>query len=275
MPTLRDTQTLFWRLIRAPEGVAATLAAIGSAEPALAARLDAVIRGDERLNAVERLSIYGRMYWFRLLDALAEDFPALHAVIGHSRFHALAEAYLSEHPSEHPSLRQLGRRLPAFLDEHPVDDASAPWLADLARFEWALLDAFDAPDAEPVSADALRALAPEAWADLRLALSPSVRIVRAGAPVDRAWTAAIDGDPIPEIGSQPTILRVWRDDLRVFHRAIDEVEACALEAVASGASFAQVCEALAELAAEEAAARAVAVLQRWFADAIVVGIEHS
>ena len=59
----------------------------------------------------ERLEIYNRQYWYRVLGALAEDFPRLRAVIGGRAFEAMSIAYLSEHPSRSFSLRNLGSHL--------------------------------------------------------------------------------------------------------------------------------------------------------------------
>src|ERR1700734_2427602 len=44
------------------------------------------IAPNSRLNAFERLEIYNRQYWFRILGALAEDFAAVRAVVGTQRF---------------------------------------------------------------------------------------------------------------------------------------------------------------------------------------------
>ena len=57
------------------------------------------IAPNSRLNAFERLEIYNRQYWFRVLGALAEDFAALNAVIGSRAFDRLSIDYLSAHPS--------------------------------------------------------------------------------------------------------------------------------------------------------------------------------
>ena len=40
------------------------------------------IAPNSRLTSFERLEIYNRQYWYRVLGALAEDFPALRSVIG-------------------------------------------------------------------------------------------------------------------------------------------------------------------------------------------------
>jgi hypothetical protein len=40
------------------------------------------IAPNSRLNAFERLEIYNRQYWYRVLSGLAEDFVALRAALG-------------------------------------------------------------------------------------------------------------------------------------------------------------------------------------------------
>ena len=44
------------------------------------------IKPNDRLSSFERLEIYNRQYWFRLLDCLYEDYPGLLAVLGEKRF---------------------------------------------------------------------------------------------------------------------------------------------------------------------------------------------
>src|SRR5207302_7870133 len=77
-----------------------------------------IIKPNSRLTSVERLEIYNRVYWFRILSSLAEDFPGLRGVIGQQRFDKVLLAYLTELPSESFTLRNLGSRLEAFLRQH-------------------------------------------------------------------------------------------------------------------------------------------------------------
>ena len=77
------------------------------------------IAPNSRLSSFERLEIYNRQYWFRVLGALAEDFPALRSVIGSRAFDAMSVAYLSAHPSRSFTLRNLGARLAAWLSANP------------------------------------------------------------------------------------------------------------------------------------------------------------
>jgi hypothetical protein len=273
MTRLDDTQQILWRLITAREGAAGALAALPDAESRLPQGLDGLVRGDERLGAVERVDIYANMYFFRLLECLEEDFPAVAAVVGHEAFHVLAADYLEAHPSEHPSLRMLGRSLGAFLDRHPLRERHC-WIADLARFEWALLEAFDAEDVTPVGADRLASVGADEWAGLRLRISPSLRVVEASAPVDEVWRAVTESRPIASPDERATVLCVWREGLQVFHRPLEPVEREALVSASRGAVFANVCEAAATVVGEEDAAAAVArMLTRWLGDGLVAGFE--
>jgi hypothetical protein len=275
MPKLAHTQSLFWQLIRAPEGVEAALGALPDRDRRLPGGVEAWVCGDERLGAVERLEVYARMYRFRLLDCLAGDFPAVHAVVGHERFHALVSDYLECHPSTSRSVRLLGRFLPDFLEGHSLGTEHFH-VADLARFEWALLEAFDARDAEPLAPERLKTLPVDRWPDLRLTLAPSLRIVEARAPVQEVWAAVTAGGGVPSVQARRTVIRVWREDLRVFHRVIGDVELAALRAIERGAGFSAACEAASAFAGEEEAPREVArLLERWFADRLLVGADAS
>src|SRR5690242_10865637 len=133
-PALRELQAAFWRSI-------ATRPGDGAPEGDLLG----VVRGG-RLAPADRVGVYASMYLWRLVDALAEDFPKVAAALGRERFADVVRAYLARHPSTEPSVRHLGRALPAFLVG--VEPA---WLADLARLEWTRLDVFDAPDAAPLT----------------------------------------------------------------------------------------------------------------------------
>ncbi len=267
VPTLAETQRLFWTLISAPEGVAAALSAPGSEGERLRAAVEGQIAGDGRLSATQRLDVYADQYFYRLLDCLTEDFPAVRAVIGEVRFHNLVTDYLLAHPSTHPSLRFAGQHLAPFLTTHGLRDRW-PFLGDLARFEWTLLDAFDAPDATPLAEADLAALPVGEWARLRIRLVPSCRLVELEWLVDETWARAKRGEEPGVPAPGPASFAVWRRDLRVLHRRLDGAERAALGAVADGRTFADVCAAVADTTGEGGAATlVVGLLRRWLADA--------
>jgi hypothetical protein len=175
--SLAGTESLFWDLITAPEGVRPGLDTLVRDGRAVDGALEEMIAGDERLPAADRLDIYANMYFFRLLDCLREDYPRLAAALGEDRFHNLATDYLLAHPSENPSLRYLGRRLPEFLPGHALAKESE-CLVDLARLEWTRADLFDAADARPLTREDLARLSQEAAGDLALRPVPAFRVLR-------------------------------------------------------------------------------------------------
>jgi Putative DNA-binding domain len=140
------------------------------------------IKPNDRLTSFERLEIYNRQYWFRVLSSMIEDFPGLRAVLGDKRFEAMSKAYLVDCPSRSFTLRNLGARLESWLRKHPKWAGPKQALAiDIARLEWADIEAFDGK-AEP----ALRAedLTADAGSKLKLKLQPYVRLLDLKYPVD-------------------------------------------------------------------------------------------
>jgi hypothetical protein len=266
MPTLDQTQQLFWKLITAPEGVAPGLAALSPSERSTAT---ALLRNPARLSAVERLDIYADMYFYRIRDCLKEDFVAVCAVTGDAAFHNLITDYLLVHPSSHFSLRYVGQHLPAFVRTHALGE-QWPYLADLATLEWSILEAFDAPDAEPLTPVSLATIPADGWAELRFELTPSLRLLRLEWPVHDVWARTQRQEEVGEVCAVQTFIRVWRQNLRVFHRAIDPTECAALDALSKGATFAHICEPLAAALGDAAGARrAAAFLQEWLADGLL------
>jgi hypothetical protein len=148
----------------------------------LAAVAKKIIKPNDRLTSFERLEIYSRQYWFRVLDAFSDDFPGLRAVLGDRKFDAVAKAYLTECPSRSFTMRDLGSRLESWLRKNPRYAGNRQQLAlDMVRLEWAEIEAFDAATQKPVTATALAGADP---AKLRLRLQPYIHLLDLKYPVD-------------------------------------------------------------------------------------------
>jgi hypothetical protein len=240
-PALRDLQAAFWRSIAARPGHGAP-----------GAELLRIVPGG-RLAPPDRIAVYAGMYLWRLVDALAEDFPKVAEALGRERFADVVRAYLARHPSTEPSVRHLGGAFAAFLV-----GAEPAWLADLARLEWARLDVFDAPDATPLTLDELRGVPAEAWPELRLASVPALARLGAEWPVHELWS-----DPSRPVVAARTALRVWRDGFLVYQAPMDAAEDAALGHLLAGDPFAALCETVGD------PAEAASLLLRWIADGIV------
>ena len=189
---------------------------------------------------------------------LTNDYPGVMAMCGPDDFDRLARAYIAAHPSRHPSVRWFGRRFADFAACTPPYDRT-PAIAEMARFEWTLGNAFDAPDVAPITADALIALAPEAWETLSFNALPTVRLLPFAYNVPQAWQRreeVLSGDLAVERTSEPTIWGVWRPELTAHFRSLEPDEAAMLEALMAGRPFPELCEILVAHVGEEQAAAA-------------------
>src|SRR6266849_2240699 len=139
------------------------------------------IKPNDRLTSVERLEIYSRSYWFRVLDSLYDDFPGLRAVLGQRAFHRLSRAYLAECPSRSFTLRNLGSRLEEWLRRNPRFAGGRHALAlDMVRLEWAHVEAFDNAAEKVLGPENLLELGP----GFRAGLQPHIRLLALQYPVD-------------------------------------------------------------------------------------------
>ena len=139
------------------------------------------IKPNDRLTSRERLEIYNRQYWFRILDSLYEDFPGLCSILGQRAFDRLAKAYLTERPSESFTLRDLGSRMEEWLRANPQYAGKKLTLAlDMVRLEWADIEAFDLKAEKALGPEDLL----ELGASLRLGLQPYIRLLDLHYPVD-------------------------------------------------------------------------------------------
>lgn len=153
----------------------------GDATPAIA------FIADDAPGAAARLAIYANHYRVTLIDALASTFPVVRRLVGPDFFAAAARAFIREAPPAGPCLFEYGAEFPAFLARLPAA-APLPWLADVARLEWAITQAWHAPDAEAIDGEGLPATM-DSGKDVAIALHPSCRLVVSAFPIDRIWQA--------------------------------------------------------------------------------------
>jgi hypothetical protein len=238
---LKQLESILYRLITAPSGVAEGLAAERRMP---AGGLDALVRGDDRLSAEDRVDIYANMYFYRLLDVVKEDFPATLKVIGDDNFHNLATGYLLEYPPTEPSVLFCGRHLAKYLRDHPLKK-DAPYLADLAMLERAMVEVFHGPDAPALESGQMRAIAPEKWPRLKLRTHPAVQVLKLKYRVAALLQAVEERREWKPAEAGIVEVIVWRRNSRVFYRELERAEECAIAALCEGVTFAKVCDLVA------------------------------
>ncbi len=227
--------------------------------------------GDATASAEERLGVYYEAYRLRLLEILRDDFPGLCGLMTADEFESLGLRYLDRHPSHDPSVRSFGRHLGEFL---ATDSAFAqrPYLAEMARFEWARGLAFDGAEAEVMTLEDLGALPGEDWPALRVRFHPTLQRSRFAWNTGPVWRA-IDTQatvPPPARLEHPESWAIWRRGVTGYWRSLGEAEAGAMDAFADGGDFADVCTALCQwLDVEAVPATMAGLINQWVTEGLV------
>jgi hypothetical protein len=249
---------------------------------------NAIIAPNDRLSSFERLEIYNRQYWFRLLDCLYDDFPGLRAVLGERKFHQLCRAYLAKYPSESFTLRNLGSRLPQFIRDEPQWTKPRNAIAlDMVAFEWAQIIAFDSSALPPFTVDDFLGQNP---AELRFVLQPHLTLLALDYPVDHVVLAlkertATRGDAsnaVSETASheatrairlpkkEAVFVVVHRHELDLYYKRLEPEAFALLCALRDGATLEAACEH-AILSATREVADWSAQIRAWFENWAALG----
>src|ERR1035441_2709251 len=166
-----------------------------------------------------------------------------------------AVPHLTAHPSRSFTLRNLGSKLPDWLAINPNFAGRRHRLAvDVARIEWAFIEAFDNADRTPLTLDQVATLD----ANTGLALQPHLRLIALDYPADdlvlnlhnrekRQTSEAgvkhedATGTPakLPRLRRLPTWLAAHRVDLTVFYRRLQPEEFLTLAAIRQGLPLAE------------------------------------
>ncbi|HZL38387.1 MAG TPA: DNA-binding domain-containing protein [Tepidisphaeraceae bacterium] len=286
---LRELQRLSFSAVSYPLSAASRMQKTWKDGRPMGQVISEFIKPNDRLTSFERLEIYNRQYWFRLLDCLWDDYPGLRAILGNGKFEKLRIAYLRQYPSRSFTLRNLGSRLVEFLEHEPRYTAPRQKMClDMARFEWAQVVAFDGETKPPLGVDDLLAKEP---AKLRLGLQPYLSLLELNYPLDDFVIAVKKQDSAmrseasnameeQEKEARPrkvrlprarkTFLAVHRFDNQLYYKRLDPPAFRILCALRDGASLADACQAAVgedDAPPEEIAGR----IRQWFSSWTQIG----
>ena len=237
------------------------------------------IRPNDRLTSFERLEIYNRQYWFRIRDCFYSDHPGLRAILGDKKFEELADIYLAQNPSRSFTLRNLGSRLVKFLDANPKLAAPNQLLAlDMAKLEWAHIEAFDNEAKPPLNIDDLL---DAKSGKMRLQLQQHLTLLKLNYEIDdflielkknsglrNEASNAIEQNHRRTKTKSPrklkrkeNFLAVHRFEDSVYYKKLDEGQFRVLSALQNGATLEKACE---ELATVKIAGNLGETIKNWF-----------
>lgn len=120
-----------------------------------------------------------------------ETFPVVARLVGEEFFRATARAFLDERPPRSPILALVGVGFADFLDGFPPA-ASVAYLGDVARLEFALIEAHHAADAAPMPINTLTEIPMADLDEVILIPHPSLSLIRSRFPVGSIWEATTE-----------------------------------------------------------------------------------
>jgi hypothetical protein len=236
--------------------------------------VEQVVTPSRALTALERLDIYNRAYFSRLVDCLHEEFPTLLHALGEETFDEFAIAYLQRYPSRSYTLNQLGVNFPRYLAESRPKTGhrkkgAASWpdfLIDLATLELTYNEVFDGPGVEGrrlLDVDHLQAIPPERWPEARLIPVCCLRLLVLRYPVHK-YLKAVRQEKNPAFPKpRTTLLAVTRRQYVIRRYEFSRRQYVLLEALVAGQPVGEAIRRAAEAAGPKVDALA-GRLHEWF-----------
>lgn len=196
-----------------------------------------------------RFSVYRNTVAKGCADALAAQFPTVLRLVGEGWLREAGVLFAADHPPAQPCLTLYGEAFADWLAAF-APAADMPWLADVARIDWATTLATFAADDAVIAAAEVAVLPPEDLTRVSLQLHPAAQVLWFAQGAPSLW-CALQGETAPvaaELTPEPEGLLLTRPDHQVLHHLLGRGAHAFLAACGRGASLAGAAEAA--LAAE-------------------------
>jgi hypothetical protein len=207
MPTLPELQSGFARAVRRED----------------ASDIASVVLGDG-LTPDARVRIYWNHVYSSLTDALEATFPVVCRLVDRRFFGFAADRYVHDHLPEGPCLFEYGATFPDFLAGF-APCADYPYLADVARLEWAMNVAMHAEAAASIAPHILGAVPPDDLGRLVFQMDPAASWLASPWPIDHIWRVNQpegDADATVDLTAGGARLEIRRRDDVVTMRRLDD-----------------------------------------------------
>lgn len=191
----------------------------------------------------KRFAVYRNNVVVSLIDALADSYPVVQALVGEEFFRAMAREFIHQSPPRSPVLAWYGEGFADFIAGFGPAE-SLPYLSDVARIEWLRIEAWHAADIKPISVENFAALLDDvdALPHARITFHPALRVVISAHPVISLWAAHQADDPSADVGkidmSRGECALLVRPELDVEIVRIDPVAAAFIALLRQGETLA-------------------------------------
>jgi hypothetical protein len=235
------------------------------------AEIVAAIQGDG-LDPAARIGIYRNHAFATLGASLRGTFPVVCRLVDERFFAYAAHEYLREHPPHSRCLAEYGADFADFLANFEPCK-SLPYLAHVARFEWALNIAARVREAAPLPPQVLAGVPINEAAYLAFRLQPSLSYVVSPWPIDAIWQANQENEvPLVDLASGAARLEIRRAGDVVAWLRLDSAIFAFRTALANGSVLAA---ATAAATLQDSAFDLAPAIQHIFANGLAVAYDLS
>lgn len=226
--------------------------------------IEKYLKKPSNMTTNDRMKVYQNDYFFRLRDALKDDYMALYKMLDHNVFEDLIREYLKENPSETFTIREVGYSFPNFLEKYSMESA----IIEMAYFESEMLKSLSARDTDLLDMNTLAAIDPSEWEHLQLQLHPSVRSLQCKYNTVDLWLALNHDEKLNSVClEKSTIAVIWRYKNEVYFRNLTPEEAALFYAIHKGNIFSDICEGMLNYFDDKTVIESVSgILQTWIHD---------
>lgn len=263
-PPLASLQAAFLEVVTHPHSLKAALRVAPNG-------VDALLTG---IDPGAGLAVYHFAYRTRLIEALADDFPAVQYAMGSDVFSRFAASVVAQNPSRTRNLNVYGKVLVDALTSPRCRVVRRTFLADLAKLEWALVLAIHAAPAKQLDPSTLAAIPQERWEDLVFMPSASLQVHRSRWPTNRYLQAFREGacPDLPPRGKHEFATAIYREGFRVWRMDLSPLAAGLMERLVQGAPLGR---ALEPLEGRAEAKNVMRWFQAWVGGGVFSGVRFS
>lgn len=134
------------------------------------------------------LAIYRNTAIKGAVDALADNYPTITAILGETAFLALAADFVAISPPDSPVLAGYGAGFADWLEAQPIGQA-LPYLSGVAQIDRMRTESHLAADGVAIDPVALAAMSAEQWSQSAARLHPATRFGWFTVPAPSIWLA--------------------------------------------------------------------------------------
>lgn len=235
---------------------------------------DEWIRAKAQFAPADQLDVYINAYYYRLYEAVAEDYPVLKHYLGAEKFKSLIEDFVHHTRSHHFNVARYAAKLPEFLSTHPLHD---PFASELASLENALAQLFDAQETIALEPKHLSGITPESLMESMLFPRAALQLFAFSYPINRYYLAVMDEETPSPPAPETTFLAVFRHEDVMWRMDLGKNEYHLLQKLFAGVPIGKALESLQQALAlpeNELSAQLSEWFSRWMRNGLLAWHEY-